>query len=125
MAEASPYPDWWRKQRTNFIYVAVAAGLLCFLWYSAIWETFYGGKVTVGQAGGTLAGIALSMAQHMLIWVPFMALEIWAFRLLPRLDARMNPVGNRDHRIRLLVAGCVAVCLLPMLPPAILVWVHG
>ncbi|MFN8396035.1 MAG: hypothetical protein U0176_15465 [Bacteroidia bacterium] len=125
MAESNTVPDWWRKQRTNFVYVAIAAGLLCFLWYSAIWETFYGSKGGMDKPGSVLLGIGLSMLQHLLIWVPFLGLEIWSFRFLPKLDARLNPGGNRDHRLRLLVIGCVAACFLPMLPPTILVFVHG
>lgn len=125
MVESNSVQEWWRKQRTNFVYVAVAAGLLCFLWYSAIWETFYGAKEAMGEAGGVLLGILLSMLQHLLIWVPFMGLVIWAYRFLPRLDARMNPAGDREPRMRLLVIACVAACLLPVLPPSILVLVHG
>jgi hypothetical protein len=54
-----------------------------------------------------------------------MALELWAFRFVPRLDAHFNPNHDRDLRLRILIIACVAACLLPMLLPAILVWSHG
>jgi hypothetical protein len=116
---------WWRNQRTNYVYVAMAAGILCFLAFTAIWETFYG-KAAKGTPGLTvIGGILLAMLQHLLIWVPFLLLEIYAFRLLPMLDARINLDGSVDKRRQVLIVGCVAVCFLPLILPTILVWVHG
>jgi hypothetical protein len=116
---------WWKNQRTNFVYVAMAAGILCFLAFTAIWETFYG-KAERGTPGlVVIGGILLSMVQHLLIWVPFLWLEIYAFKLLPKLDARFNPRGQMDTRRQILIVGCVAACFIPLLLPTILVWVHG
>lgn len=117
--------DWWKRQRTNYVYVAMAAGILCFLAFVSIWETYYGKHDRTDPPLQVIGSILLLMLQHLLIWVPFIGLEIWAYRFLPRLDARVNPGGFRDVRMRILVAACVGVCLLPLLLPAILVWVVG
>lgn len=118
-------PDWWKKQRTNFVYVAMAAGILCFLAFASIWETFYGTHDKADGPVKVLGSILLLMLRHLAIWVPFIGIEVWAYRFLPRLDARINPDGVQEKRMQLLVAACVAACLLPLLLPAILVIVHG
>jgi hypothetical protein len=116
---------WWKHQRPNYVYVAMAAGILCFLAFAAIWETFYG-KSEQGMDGLTvIGGILFTMLKNLLIWVPFLVLEIYAFRFLPVLDKRLNPTGEADKRRMLMVGACVFVCFLPLMLPAILVWVHG
>jgi hypothetical protein len=117
--------DWWHNQRTNYIYVAMASGILCFLAFVAIWETFYGFAGTKQDGMKVIGGILLNMVQHLVIWVPFLLLEIYAYRLLPKLDARFNPTGRMDTRRQILIIGCVVVCFLPLLLPTILVMVHG
>lgn len=117
--------EWWAKQRTNYVYVAMAAGILCFLAFTSIWETFYGTHSSTDGPGQVLTSIVLLMLRHLAIWVPFLLLEIWAYRFLPKLDLRLNPKGSRELRMQILIVACVAVCLLPLLLPAILVWVHG
>ncbi len=117
--------DWWKNQRTNYVYVAMAAGILCFLAFAAIWETFYG-KNEKGMDGLTvMGGILLTMLRNLLIWVPFLLLEVYAFRLLPIIDQKLNPTGEQDTRRLIMVCACVFVCFFPLLLPAILVWVHG
>lgn len=116
---------WWKNQRVNFTYVAMAAGILCFLAYVTIWETFYGTSVKGESAGMTLSAILLHMLYHLVIWIPFLAMEIYAFRILPLLDQRINPKGRLDLRKQIVVVGCVAVCLLPLVVPAILILWHG
>ncbi len=117
--------DWWQKQRTNYVYVAMAAGILCFLAFASIWETFYGTHDKSDTPLQVLGSIFLLMLRHLAIWVPFLFLEIWAYRFIPRLEQRFNPKGSKEIRMQILIAACVAVCLLPLLVPAILVWVHG
>ena len=117
--------DWWKNQRTNFTYVAIAAGILFFLAYVTIWETFYGLQADGASSLSVLGSILMHLLMHLLIWVPFLLLEILAFRLLPMIDARYNPEGNVDVRKLVVIVGCVAVCLLPILLPATLVLWHG
>lgn len=117
--------DWWKNQRTNYVYVAMASGILCFLAYAAIWETFYGFSGVKQDGMKVIGGILWGMMWHLLIWVPFLLLEIYAFRLLPKIDARLNPNGRIDQRKQTLIIGCVIACLLPLLLPMILVMVHG
>lgn len=117
--------DWWKNQRTNYTYVVIAAGILFFLGYVTIWETFYGLQADGASAMSVLGGILLHLLMHMLIWVPFLALEILAFRLLPMIDARYNPEGLMDVRKLIVIVGCVVVCLMPILLPATLILWHG
>jgi hypothetical protein len=117
--------EWWKNQRTNYVYVAMAAGILCFLAYVSIWETFYGTQSKGAAATSILGGIVFRMLQHLILWVPFLFAEIFAFRLLPKLDQRFNPTGNVDARKQILVIGCVAACFLPLVLPTILVLWHG
>ena len=117
--------EWWKNQRTNYVYVAMAAGILCFLGFVSIWETFYGTFERGAPAGAVLLGIVLRMLQHLILWVPFLLLEMYAFRLLPMLDQRYNPAGRLETRKQIMVIGCVFVCFLPLLLPTILVWWHG
>jgi hypothetical protein len=117
--------EWWKRQRTNFVYVAMAAGILAYLGFVSIWETFYGTHDKTDSPLEVLGGILLLMLRHLLIWIPFLALELWAFRFIPRLDQRINPTHDRDLRMRILIIACVVACFLPMLLPAILVWSHG
>ena len=117
--------DWWRNQRTNYTYVAIAAGILFFLGYVTIWETFYGLQAEGASGLTVLGGILMHLLMHLLLWVPFLLLEIYAFRLLPIIDARYNPEGIADVRKLVVVVGCVIVCLLPILLPAGLIIWHG
>jgi hypothetical protein len=116
---------WWKKQRTNYVYVAMAAGILAYLAFVSIWETFYGVHDAKDSPGMVIGSIMLLMLQSLLIWIPFLGLEIWAYRFLPMLDRRLNPKDSAEVRMRILVIACVTVCFLPMLLPAILVGVHG
>jgi hypothetical protein len=124
-AQAQETAAWWKNQRTNFNYVAMAAGILAYLGFVSIWETFYGTHDKTDSPLMVLGGILLLMLRHLVIWIPFMALELWAFRFLPQIDQRLNPRNDRDIRLRILIIACVAACFLPMLLPAILVWTHG
>ncbi len=117
--------DWWKNQRTNYTYVAIAAGILFFLGYVTIWETFYGLQADGASALSVLGSILFHLLLHMLIWVPFLLVEIFGFRLLPMIDARYNPEGIVDTRKLILIVGCVAVCLLPIILPATLILWHG
>jgi hypothetical protein len=117
--------DWWKKQRTNFVYVAMAAGILCFLAFAAIWETFYVVHDQNDSPAQVLGNILLKMLMHSVVWVPFLFMEIWAYRFLPRLDLLWNAAGLPERRILLLISACVIACFLPLSLPAVLVWVHG
>lgn len=123
MAAASA-PDsspWWLNQRPNYRYVVMAAGILCFLAYTAIWETIFASGGGLGEAGDMLLGIIGRMGMHLLLWVPYILLEMWAYKLLPAIDRRVNPAGGVELRRQVLIVGCVVACLLPLLPPAVLV----
>ena len=117
--------DWWRNARTNYTYVAMAAGILFFLAYVTIWETFYGTTDKGESAMTTLGAIMLHMAYHLAIWIPFLILEIYAFRFFQPLDKRLNPQGKLDLRRQIVVIGCVGVCFLPLVIPAILIAWHA
>jgi uncharacterized membrane protein len=117
--------EWWKRQRTNYVYIAMASGILAFLAYASIWETFHGTHDKTDTGLQVVGSILLLMLMHLVIWVPLLAAEVYAYRFLPKIDQRMNPSHNKEKRMRLLVAACVAICFLPMILPAMLVILNG
>lgn len=125
MASSGDTSEIWKEKQTNFNYIMVAAGILGFLGYVAIHETFFKDESGTGNGLELLGSITLLMLRHMLLYVPMILGLRWSFRFIPKLDAKFNPEGKEDLRTAVYY-GFIALCIFVLLiPPAVLVMIYG
>ena len=123
-AEENTVLNWWQKRRTNYNYLLVAAGVLGFLAFTAIWETFHPADSGTGKGLNLLLSIMLLMGRHMLIFIPYIGGLMYCYRFLPVLNSKINPKDKEDTRSIVYIAVVVIAIILPFLPAAILVWTN-
>lgn len=113
---------WWKERRTNYNYLLVAAGVLGFLAFTAIWETFHADDSGTGKGMNLLLTITLLMGRHMLIFIPYIGALMYSYRFVPSLAKKINPNDKPETRSIIYTAVVLLAIILAFLPAAILVW---
>ncbi len=121
-AQVNSDQAWWKERKTNYNYLLVAAGVLGFLAFTAIWETFHAEDSGTGKGMNLLLTIMLLMGRHMLIFIPYIGGLMYSYRFLPSLNKKVNPTNKQETRGIIYTIGCILAILLSFLPAAILVW---
>lgn len=116
--------DWWASRRTNYNYLLVSAGILAYLAFTAIYETFYTGESGTGKGMHLIGTILLLMARHLLIMAPYIAILMYAYRFFPKIEEKINRAGKTETRNTFFAIACLLAVILTFLPAAILVWIN-